>query len=128
MTFRFGRAVPLAVTLGTAAVLLVGCGSSSQPPKVAARSEASAACTDLLRMGNAILGNESVTTAQALKTLNAAMTSADKAAKLDSTWTVLDGTVKNVAKYLESGQRAGLGGTLDDLASYCKPLVETASD
>jgi hypothetical protein len=127
MSFHHGRAIPVVVTCGVVA-FFVGCSSASPPPKVAARSDASAACRDLLAMGDAILANESVTTSAAVKTLSAAKASADKAAKLDSTWAVLDGTVKDIATYLESGQRAGLGGTLDDLASYCKPLVDTNSN
>jgi hypothetical protein len=109
-------------------MLVAACGSSASPQQKA-QSAATAACSQLLEMGSAIMSGNSVTTAAALKTLNSASNSANKAAQLDQQkWGVLAGTVRDIVKYLESGPRGALPGTLDDLAVYCKPLVQPGTN
>lgn len=125
-----GAARVLIAAVAVCAMALAGCGSSSSssppsppPPQQAARSDATAACRYLLVLGTAIQKGQPVTTAAAVKTLQAATAAANNAAKLDKSWGLLASTVRDIAKYLETDQRFGLGGTLADFALYCKPLV-----
>jgi hypothetical protein len=129
MTRPAGGAARVLVAVAACAVALAGCGSPSSsppPPQQAARSDASAACRYLLVLGSAIQHGQPVTTAAAVKTLQAATAAANNAATLDKSWNLLASTVTDIAKYLETGQRFGLGGTLADLSLYCKPLVPTS--
>jgi hypothetical protein len=107
----------------TAVVVTFGACSSSATPKESARADATTACRELLDLSAQIINGQSITTAAAVQTLGSATMAAKNAAQLDPSWAVLAGTIKDIQTYLETGRRQGLGGTLDDLAVYCKPLV-----
>ena len=110
------------VPLIAVAIVLAACGSDPSPQQTA-KSDATTACSELLSLGNQVLGGQAVTSSTAQNSLAAATTAATKAAKLDSTWGVFAGTVQDIQKYLETDERQGLGGSLDDLAVDCRPLV-----
>jgi hypothetical protein len=101
---------------------LTACSSPSNPQK-SARGYAASSCRQLVGLGGHVVSGQAITAAAAVKTLAAARGDADHAARLDSSWKTLDVTVKDIQEYLETGQRQALGGTLDDLAAYCQPLV-----
>lgn len=106
---------------------LSGCSSRPTPQQLA-RQDATSACQGLLGLGKQVAEGQTVTSAAAVKALSTATSSANDAAGLDSAhWSVLDITVKDIQKYLETGQRTGLSGTLADLAVICKPLVPSVA-
>jgi hypothetical protein len=107
-------------------IVLTACGSKPTPQQ-AAKAQATTACSDLLSLGNQVLAGQAVTSDSAEGSLRAGATAANKAATLDSSWADFAGTVQDIQKYLESGERQGLGGTLDDLAVDCRPLVSPPS-
>lgn len=110
-----------------AIVVAAGCGSAPSPQQKA-QSAATTACAQIFGLASTIVTGDSVTSATAVKTLNEATSSANRAAQLDQQkWDVLAGTVRDIARYLEQGPRSSLAATLDDLAYYCRPLVQPGS-
>lgn len=111
---------PAALGLGVV-VAVAGCGGTSKSTR--ARSDAKAACVEMLSLGATVAQHTSVLSSDAYSALVYAHKEANEALSLDPKWEALAASVRSIGASFVSGKRGTLVADLDDLASACRPIV-----